>query len=369
MGNCSSAPSQRVLVLEQEETDIPISNETQGEVAATAMSEKSNTMGFNNFLAANNVAVEIANRTCQQLQQKVDTLSKQNQELQTCNEQLRKDNQSLRQRINNDSEMNHRGYQSISEDVTSKNKRSDVISKYEVMDGAHRKKAIEAFGKKVQRTELWYRKDLTCRIFVVAFDTARSSKDAFDKGVLPQTFQWASSLGANYEMGRPNGSLEVLQPMERNISEELASLLSDESFRIVCSSVLKEIAVNCNLTDLEEKTLKELKAQHRQWREHDPWLPYLDEDKLSKMKNFVTECVRLAWRMVNLLPPLKIVMIPDVQGEKFDEFFEKEEEEVKEGVPTMTVCVWPALTDSKGDEVLVRGKAAIIPKPKLHSSV
>ena len=70
--------------------------------------------------------------------------------------------------MNNESEMNHRGYQSSSEDVTSRNKRSDVLKRYQAMDGTKRRQAIEAFGKQPRhRTELWYKKDLTCRIFVV----------------------------------------------------------------------------------------------------------------------------------------------------------------------------------------------------------
>lgn len=72
--------------------------------------------------------------------------------------------------MNNDSEMNHRGYQSNSEDVTSRNKRSDVLKKYQGMDGTKRRQAIEAFGAhRNDRNELWYRKDLTCRIFVVFY--------------------------------------------------------------------------------------------------------------------------------------------------------------------------------------------------------
>lgn len=35
------------------------------------------------------------------------------------------------------------------------------------MDGAQRRQAIEAFGKTDERNDLWYRKDVTCRIFVV----------------------------------------------------------------------------------------------------------------------------------------------------------------------------------------------------------
>ena len=72
--------------------------------------------------------------------------------------------------MNNESEINHRSYQSNSEDVTSRNKRSDVLKKYQAMDGTKRRQAIEAFGKQPKqpkRTELWYRKDATCRIFVV----------------------------------------------------------------------------------------------------------------------------------------------------------------------------------------------------------
>lgn len=67
--------------------------------------------------------------------------------------------------------MSHRSHQSSSEDATSRNKRSDVLQKCKRMDGATRKQAIEAFGmnQSHSRAELWYRKDLTCRIFLVSF--------------------------------------------------------------------------------------------------------------------------------------------------------------------------------------------------------
>ena len=120
---------------------------------------------------------------------------------------------------------------------------------------------------------------------------------------------------------------------------------------------------------LLQKTLTELKKFREQWRKEDPLLPYLDDDILLKMKNFIAECVQISWRMVNQLPPIKIRQANNVYGERFEEFFEKEEEEVTERVPTMTICVWPALTDSSGDEVLAKGKAAIIPRPQTYTSV
>lgn len=36
------------------------------------------------------------------------------------------------------------------------------------------------------------------------------------------------------------------------MTEEIHSLLSTESIKVACSSVLKEMAVDCDLTDLEE---------------------------------------------------------------------------------------------------------------------
>ena len=120
---------------------------------------------------------------------------------------------------------------------------------------------------------------------------------------------------------------------------------------------------------LLQKTLTELKKFREQWRKEDPLLPYLEDDILLKMKNFIAECVQISWRMVNQLPPIKIRQANNVYGERFEEFFEKEEEEVTERVPTMTICVWPALTDSSGDEVLAKGKAAIIPRPQIYTSV
>ena len=120
---------------------------------------------------------------------------------------------------------------------------------------------------------------------------------------------------------------------------------------------------------LSQKTLAELKKFREQWKKDDPLLPYLDDDILSKMKNFIAECVQISWRMVNQLPPIKIVQANKMHGERFEEFFEKEEEELKEKVPTMTICVWPALTDYMGHEVLAKGKAAIIPKRQTQTSV
>ena len=63
--------------------------------------------------------------------------------------------------------MNHRCYQMFSENAASKNKQSEAVVKFKRMDGSALKNAIEAFGKQDDRNDLWYRKDVTCRIFVV----------------------------------------------------------------------------------------------------------------------------------------------------------------------------------------------------------
>ncbi|PFX11723.1 hypothetical protein AWC38_SpisGene24447 [Stylophora pistillata] len=277
-----------------------------------------------------------------------------------------------RQWMSDDSEMNHRCYQSSSEDVSSKNKQSEVVKKFKRMDGAQRRQAIEAFGKQDRRNELWYRKDVTCRIFVVAYDVAKSTKSAFAQSVLPKFFQSAPSFGVIHQTKGSNSteaSEHFKSGMQQSISSEVESLFSGESFQVACFSVLKEMAVSCDLRALEEKTLTELRTFREQWRKDDPSLPYLDDDILDKMKNFIAECVQISWRMVNQLPPLKIELANKVRSQRFEEFFEKEEEEITEEVPTMTICVWPALTNSKGDEVLAKGKAAIIPRPQAQTSV
>ena len=58
------------------------------------------------------------------------------------------------------------------------------------------------------------------------------------------------------------------------------------------------------------------------------------------------------------------MLADEVDVQKFDDYFQTEKEEVKEGTSTITLCVWPALTDYHGDEVLVKGTVVIIPKPK-----
>lgn len=113
--------------------------------------------------------------------------------------------------------------------------------------------------------------------------------------------------------------------------------------------------------------------RRKEWRERYHWLPYLDDSTIKdpKMKNYIKECLRLAWRMVNLLPPLKIVSLDEVRtrSKKSEEYFEMEMEENKENAQTMHVCVWPAVIDCDNDhEALVKGSVAIILRPKNLSS-
>ena len=112
--------------------------------------------------------------------------------------------------------------------------------------------------------------------------------------------------------------------------------------------------------------MTELTKCRDSWQGRYPWLPYLEDSKMrnEKMKSFIKDCLRLAWRMVNLLPPLKIVTIDHIEVGKLDEYFEKEVEENRESTKTMNVCVWPAVIDCYNDEVLQKGGLAIIPKPR-----
>lgn len=115
-----------------------------------------------------------------------------------------------------------------------------------------------------------------------------------------------------------------------------------------------------------QKLVTELTKCRDSWQGRYPWLPYLEDSKMrnEKMKSFIKDCLRLAWRMVNLLPPLKIVTIDHIEVGKLDEYFEKEVEENRESTKTMNVCVWPAVMDCYNDEVLQKGGLAIIPKPR-----
>jgi len=359
MGSCSSRSIESGLISDQDvEPEHPVQTVTQA--ANSTMGERSD---FNHFMEANSCMLKMA----KEKYDRYDELCKRYSEIQKRNEQLTAENGSLRQRINNDSVMSHRSHQSSSEDASSRNKRSDVLQKYKTMDGATRRQAMEAFGKQSRRAELWYRKDLTCRIFLIAYEFAERAKDTFNEQALPRLFQCAPSVGVLFE----NNSSQATKFSERPILEEMRSvLLSSESFKVACASVLKEMAVSCDLTDLEENVMRELKIRSEQWRDLDPWLPYLDDNILgnSRVKNYIADCLRLAWRMVNLLPPLKIKKVDDVRDNELNNFFEKETEENKEKVQTMKVCVWPAVTDCDNpNEVLVKGTVVIIPRPKNQS--
>lgn len=115
-----------------------------------------------------------------------------------------------------------------------------------------------------------------------------------------------------------------------------------------------------------QKFMEELKTEREKWKESNPWLPYLDDSTINsdRMRNYIKDCLRLAWRMVNLLPPLKIVTLDGVERTKYDEYFEMETEENREKAETMNVAVWPAVIDSDNGEVLVKGAVAVIPRSK-----
>lgn len=115
-----------------------------------------------------------------------------------------------------------------------------------------------------------------------------------------------------------------------------------------------------------QKFMDELGTQRDRWKERYSWLPYLEDSTINseRMRNYIRDCLRLAWRMVNLLPPLKIVTLDEVGGRKYDECFEIEMEENRENAETMNVCVWPAVIDCDNGEVLVKGAVAVIPRPK-----
>lgn len=341
-------------MISDQEVEPEHSVETVTQAADSAMGERPD---FNHFLEANNCMVKMAKEKFD----RCDEIQRSYHQIQKRNEELSAENESLRQRMSNDSEMNHRSHQSSSEDARSRNKRSDVLQKYKTMDGATRRQAIEAFGKQPPRAELWYRKDLTCRIFRTAYELAGRAKNKFNQQALPRFFQCAASVGML------ENSSQATKVSEQTILDETRSLLSTETFKVACSSVLKEMAVSCDLTDLEEKIMKELTTCRDQWSEHYPWLPYLDDNtmKNAKMKSYIKECLRLAWRMVNLLPPLRIVTVNQVHGAAFEDFFEKEVEHNEENAETMKLCVWPAVTDCDNpDEVLVKGTVVIIPRPK-----
>ena len=120
------------------------------------------------------------------------------------------------------------------------------------------------------------------------------------------------------------------------------------------------------ILSFRQKIEEKLRVLREVWTRDYPWLPYLDDNvmKNGKVKTYIKDCVRVAWRMVNLLPPLKIMKIDDVQGRPFDEVFETEVEENKEKAQTMKVCVWPAVTDrDHPGDILVKGAVVILPKP------
>ncbi|XP_068685171.1 uncharacterized protein [Montipora foliosa] len=360
MGNCSSIlrelGSIKYPEVGSEDCDQPLASNF-------VMAEGSDNTNLDGFLDASNFIVSWAkekNKECERLR-------KNFKEMKKTLDHAKLENDKLRQRIGDDSEMNHRGHQSSSEDTRSRNKRSDVLRKYEVINGSLRRQAMEALGSQPQtasRTELWNRKDLTCRMLLLAYKVAENAKKDFTQAALPRFLQWAPSVAVCCEQ---NSRSEVSKFLDQDVSEEVQSLLSSKSFNVAASSMLKELAVLCDLTDLEKKMMTELQQCYHEWRRSSPMLPYLDDDMLknTKLASYVKECLRLAWRMVNLLPPLTLVTADQARRDTLDAFFTIEVEETTETAQTLQVCVWPAVSNLENpNEVHVKGTMAIIPRPK-----
>ena len=144
---------------------------------------------------------------------------------------------------------------------------------------------------------------------------------------------------------------------------------SVDTSKMYCIAVLPYVPPKYVISSVfifPQKLVTELTKCRDSWRRCYPWLPYLEDSIMrnEKMQSFIRDCLRLAWRMVNLLPPLKIVTVDEVDVGKLDEYFEKEVEENRDSTKTMNVCVWPAVMECYSDEVLQKGGLAIIPKPK-----
>lgn len=353
MGNCSSILKELGSIKYPE-----VGSEDCDQLLASnfVMAESSDNTNLDVFLQASNFTVSWAkekNNECERLR-------KSFKEMKKTLDHAKLENDKLRQRIGDDSEMNHRCHQSSSEDTRSRNKRSDVLRKYQTINGSLRRQAMEALGSQPQtssRTELWNRKDLTCRILLLAYKVAENAKKDFTQEALPRFLQWAPSVAVCFEQ---NSRLEVSKFLDQDVSEEVQSLLSSKSFNVAASSMLKELAVLCDLTDLEKKMMTELQQRYHEW-------PYLDDDilKNTKLASYVKECLRLAWRMVNLLPPLTLVTADQARRGTLDAFFTIEVEETTETAQTLDVCVWPAVSNLENpNEVHVKGTMAIIPRPK-----
>lgn len=359
MGLCSSNLTELGLFTDQgEDHNYP----GQPQSSASAMSEPSAKTDFTSFLEANNAMVQLAKNKFQQF----DELRRDYHDLKRRYQDITAENDSLRQRIGDNSEMSHRSHQSNSEDARSRNKRSEVLHKYKAIDGATRRQAMETFRKQTSiasRADLWNRKDLTCRIFVIAYRIAEDTKKKFIQEALPRFLQCAPSVGFCFGQNHS----EVPNFSQQDVAEEMQSLISTESFKVASFSILKEMAVTCDLTDLEKEMMRKLTSLRDQWKKKYPSLPYLEDTILNhvRMKNYIKECLRIAWRMVNLLPPLKVVTPDEVCEKAFDEFFDKEIDANKENADTMIVCVWPAVIDGDNlNEVIVKGTVAIIPRQK-----
>ncbi|XP_020627867.1 uncharacterized protein LOC110065112 [Orbicella faveolata] len=251
------------------------------------------------------------------------------------------------------------------ENILASNQQSEVENDFREFFDSSREDARDIiqslYGSEEEIDVHVYYPRIACIILEIAYEHANDVKEAvidLFKVVTKNMVLHAPQEGYNFRLKRTEGSFDIypISIGDLNTSEKSTDVL--DAFLIS----LKETAHICNLQCLEKDVAESSLKKWTEWFDKNVSLVHTPtQEVLVKLDSYIKACIRLTWRMVTQLPPLRL----EYHSPRFDRHIHKKtayqntteknpgnEESLGEEI----LCyLWPGLLDG-GDRLILQGQ-------------
>ncbi|XP_078384941.1 uncharacterized protein LOC144667419 isoform X2 [Oculina patagonica] len=224
----------------------------------------------------------------------------------------------LKQRLAGICEKRVKQDQRMVENVLALNQQSEVENDFREFFDSNREDARDIiqsiYGSEEEIDVHVYYPRIACTIFETAYEHVNDVKKAvidLFKEITKKMIHHAPEMGRNFRLTRTDGNF-VFNPIsidDHNTSEESTDVLD----ALLIS--LKETSHVCNLQCLEKDVAQSAWEKWNEWYDEDTSFVHTPSwDVLTQLSSYTKECIRLTWRMVTQLPPLRV----EYQSSNFD---------------------------------------------------
>lgn len=280
------------------------------------------------------------------------------------------------QRLASLSEKRVKQDQRFVEDATSVNRPSELEKDFKAFFDDERLDACEKmqsiYQKKEENFIYIYYPRLACIIFEIAYEVVKESKEAacdLFRELLKVMIDRAPQMGKEFIITREwwrkeKCPFDCVYPIVINMWADGSPYPKDITDSILMT--LKETADTCNLDSLEGRVSAEAYQKWREWCQNDKSCMFQPTAHLiSSLNKYIKDCLRLTWKMVTQVPPMKL----EFHSSKFDKSIHENKgyrssshsSARNEHEEEIDCYLWPGLQDGGGRSIR---KAEVICKMK-----